>query len=290
MTFHHTAPATIDLLLSQSRINNITVASLEKRFAVKNASGSSFAGTFYYNNENEFLDKSNQVVTTGTEENRLVVYFRNDTAKFITADQFSDPILEVENAGEWEQWIFIQPRVASQSVWETKSKSVRNATVPDVPNSLKDKTRWLQGIIRNSTDFQVRYGTSYLDSGRYDQFPSDTVDAFSLSTFTGCNGDGTVFTGFSGGASYRIDIDQKHSFSFCLGFTSPYAGAYKAAAIAGDIPEAGYEAASKEGGEVRSGMYHAVDKDGVQLVFQLRIAAAAGQRANFNIEEIRYYN
>ncbi|TFK23484.1 hypothetical protein FA15DRAFT_745098, partial [Coprinopsis marcescibilis] len=155
--------------------------------------------------------------------------------------------------------------------------------------SLKEKTRWIQGIIRNATDFQIRYVKSYLDSGRYDQFPSPTVNPFSTSTFTGCNGDNSALTGISGGATYRIDIDEKHSYYFSIGFTNPYLGAYKAGAIASDNPEQGYEAASKEGGDVTSGEYHAVDKDGIQLVFRLRITAAPGQRATFTIEEIRFY-
>ncbi|TFK23483.1 hypothetical protein FA15DRAFT_705373 [Coprinopsis marcescibilis] len=290
MTFNLTAPATIDVLLNQGRIYNINVGSLERRFAVKKGTASSFAGTFYYNDIEDISDKSNQIATTGTWDNRLIVRFSHNAAKFITADQFSEKITEADNAGEWKQWIFIDPKLATQGVWETKSQNVWDFAAPDVPPSLKNKSRWIEGVIRNATDFPIRYVESYLDSGRYDKFPDPTVNPFAVGTFNGCNGDHTLFTGITGGATYRIDLDEDHSFYFSIGFTDPFIGAYKAGVVASNDPEQGYEVASKEGGEIRSGEYHAVDKDGRQLVFRLRITAESGQRPRFCIEEVRFYD
>jgi hypothetical protein len=42
------------------------------------------------------------------------------------------------------------------------------------------------------------------------------VDAFEIGTFTACNGDNTFMTGVSGGQTYRIEIDEQHSFVFSI--------------------------------------------------------------------------
>jgi hypothetical protein len=84
-----------------------------------------------------------------------------------------------------------------------------------VSGSLKEKDRWLQCTIRNTTEFSILSIASSFDSGRYEDHPG-FVDAFSLGVFTCCEGDGTFMTGVSGGQSYQIDIDGQHSFQFSI--------------------------------------------------------------------------
>ncbi|KAF8593003.1 hypothetical protein BDV93DRAFT_419975, partial [Ceratobasidium sp. AG-I] len=142
-------------------------------------------------------------------------------------------------------------------------------------DSVQEKRRWLQGVVRNATDFDVLVVTSYFDSGRYDQ-PPEHLRPFQLGTLTASEGENTVMTGVSGGLTYQVDIDRLHSFYFSIGFTNPYLGAYKAGVAPTDRPVDGYNAATKEGGTVESDLYEAKDVDNNVVYIKFRITAEAG--------------
>ncbi|KAH6909870.1 hypothetical protein BKA70DRAFT_1101952, partial [Coprinopsis sp. MPI-PUGE-AT-0042] len=164
----------------------------------------------------------------------------------------------------------------------TKDKSV-----PEPSKETTDKARWLQCTIRNATDFPILAEKAHFDSGRYNDNPG-RVDAFEVGTFTACNGDNTFMTGVSGGQTYKIAIDEHHSFVFSIGFTNPWAGSYKAGVVESSNPEKGYEAASQAGGSIESPLYEAKDHEGEDIRFKLHISATASQRPAFVVSEIRY--
>lgn len=85
----------------------------------------------------------------------------------------------------------------------------------DPPSNVTDKYRWLQCTVRNATDFPILAQSTYWSSGRYEGNPG-RVDAFEIGTFSACNGDNTVMTGVSGGQSYKIEVDETHSFEFSI--------------------------------------------------------------------------
>lgn len=94
---------------------------------------------------------------------------------------------------------------------------MRSSPPPNVPNSLvQTKDRWLQGIVRNATNFQILFVGSYRDSCRFEKFPDTFAEPFNLDTFVGCEGDNTIGTGFTRGLTYKIDIDEKNFFYFSI--------------------------------------------------------------------------
>ncbi|KAH7338639.1 hypothetical protein B0J17DRAFT_717077 [Rhizoctonia solani] len=159
--------------------------------------------------------------------------------------------------------------------------------IPPVSDELTHKHHWLQGMVRNATDFGLNVLGSYLDSGRYDQLLG-FLGMFDLGTFTAFNGDGTDFTGVGGGQHHRVKMDEDHSFDFCIGFTNPSSGSYKAGIVASSNPKDAYDASKAEGGYIESGLYEAKDTDGKTVQFKFHITAGAGQHSEYQITMIRH--
>ncbi|KAK5746740.1 hypothetical protein LTS12_022637 [Elasticomyces elasticus] len=173
--------------------------------------------------------------------------------------------------------------------YAAKALSTKEKPTPPVSEQISnDKSRWLQGTLRNATDFPIVAIKSYFDSGRYDQSPA-RVDSFDTEAFTCCEGDNTFMTGVSGGQTYQIDLDEDNSFAFSIGFTNPYAGTYKAGVAASSNPEDGYNAASQAGGCVESPTYLAKDEEGHEVKVKFSISVTAGQRPQYVVSEIRHY-
>ncbi|KAI9816331.1 MAG: hypothetical protein M1826_001866 [Phylliscum demangeonii] len=168
-----------------------------------------------------------------------------------------------------------------------KAAEVKKAPTPDAGEQVKEKSRWLQGTVRNASDFPILAQRSHFDSGRYEDGPS-RIDAFELATFSACNGDNTFMTGVSGGQSFKIEIDEQHAFAFSIGFTNPWAGTYKASVVTGDDPHRAYDHASQEGGSIESETYVAKDADGKEVRFKLHVSATAGQHPHWVVSETRF--
>ncbi|KAF8598927.1 hypothetical protein BDV93DRAFT_560828 [Ceratobasidium sp. AG-I] len=186
----------------------------------------------------------------------------------------------------------ISRRVLTKKQFEANRDQAQARQPPSVPGSLKKKYRWLQGIVRNPTEFEVIVGESYFNSGRFDKALPSSLGSFKLGTFTACNGDNTFFTGVSGGLTYKINLDENNSFDFSIGFTNPSAGSCKAGLVASDDPEDGYNDADKTAKAIETDIYEAKDVDGNTVKFKFSITAAAGgdQRPLFQINELRYYD
>ncbi|KAF8598950.1 hypothetical protein BDV93DRAFT_526441 [Ceratobasidium sp. AG-I] len=100
--FSKVAAATVDLLLNAGRLYNVTVPKIAKRFDVKDGRVNTFAGTLYYNDADDL--SGNQLSTTSTEDNKLVVEFKKGNrlvAKFKTSDNFPESVAPIDNPGNW---------------------------------------------------------------------------------------------------------------------------------------------------------------------------------------------
>ncbi|KAF8598928.1 hypothetical protein BDV93DRAFT_560829 [Ceratobasidium sp. AG-I] len=187
--------------------------------------------------------------------------------------------------------IQISRRVLTESQFIANRDEALAKQPPSVPDSLKKKFRWLQGIVRNPTEFEVVVGASYFGSGRY-QDPPLSLEAFQLGTFTVCNIDESYPTGVTSGLTYKIKLDEHKYFSFSIGFTNPRKGPCQTGVVASNNPEDGYKAVRDEGGSIETEVYEAKDVDGNAVKFKFRITAVTGneQRPLFQVNELRYYN
>lgn len=99
MSFSKTTAANVDILLTAGTIYNVTAEKINKKFEVKRGKcmslafpnhrrftdfppllASDLAGTLYYDDVGDLSDS--QVARTGTEDDKLVVFFvKNDTKK-----------------------------------------------------------------------------------------------------------------------------------------------------------------------------------------------------------------
>ncbi|KAJ7298768.1 hypothetical protein O6H91_20G050100 [Diphasiastrum complanatum] len=104
-------------------------------------------------------------------------------------------------------------------------------SVEDVHN----KVRWLEiSIVNLSTEQTLYIDKSWFDSGRFWAQPFDGIAPGSAQTFFVCNSDGSIFTGVSGGVSYKV-VKSSSQSKFTEGskerlictFSNPYAGATK---------------------------------------------------------------
>ncbi|KAF8544609.1 hypothetical protein BDD12DRAFT_814930 [Trichophaea hybrida] len=163
---------------------------------------------------------------------------------------------------------------------------VASKETPDVGSELKEKTRWLQCTTKNQTQFNILLENTYFDSGRYWDTPG-SIDPFTQDVFSLCNGDNSAFTGVSGGTSYKIVIDSQHTFHFAIGWTNPYAGAFKAGVVESNKAEDGYNNATVTGNSIQSPQYQGKDKDGNASIFYFHISASPSQNARFCINQVR---
>ncbi|KAH7165817.1 hypothetical protein EDB81DRAFT_917934 [Dactylonectria macrodidyma] len=148
--------------------------------------------------------------------------------------------------------------------------------LPTPPDDLKDKHRWYQCTIINATQFRLLPEENYFNSGSYWVAPGAAVPLDQMK-FSGCNKDHPLFTGVSGGLSYKVYLDDEHSFHFAIGLTSPVAGGYKAGVVESSVAKDGYEAATDTGNSITSeNKYKSKDKDGNEQEIEFHFAAIPG--------------
>ncbi|KAI0373241.1 hypothetical protein BV20DRAFT_1050152 [Pilatotrama ljubarskyi] len=159
-------------------------------------------------------------------------------------------------------------------------------SAPPPPPGIKDKYRWLQGTIKNETQFQIQLIDSYFDSGRYWTAPTD-IAPFTQMTFSCCNSDGSFLTGVAGGTAFRIIMNESVHYDFAIGWTAPSLGSLKASIVPGSRGVYGYESASPEGGSfMTDDVYEGKDADGNPAQFKIHFSAAAGLEAMYVVKEV----
>jgi hypothetical protein len=89
---------------------------------------------------------------------------------------------------------------------------VAGKIIPEPPEDIKDKSRWLQCTVKNETQFDILLIDTYFDSGRYWTAPG-SFDPFAQLVFSCCNGDGD---GVSGGTAFRLSLDGKHYYDVSI--------------------------------------------------------------------------
>lgn len=129
----------------------------------------------------------------------------------------------------------------------TKAKAM-SEDIPDPSSKLKNKHRWVSVTIFNQTQFELTYKDSYFSSGRYEDKPKSHIKPFSSETFTGCDRDGSILTGVSGGTLYLMRMPNAgntyNEIDLGIGFSNPQTGSNKIAVLIGKSTSAkkAYEA------------------------------------------------
>lgn len=160
---------------------------------------------------------------------------------------------------------------------------------PGPPAGITDKYRWLTVTVFNQTQYEIVYlGNAYFDSGRFWAAPTN-IEPFSSMTLSGCNTDGSFFTGVSGGAAFQLQMPQQgggsQTLEIDIGFTNPDMGAIKTSVLLNAGPEAAYDAATSSSSNVTSSTFSGVDDKGNPTTIQFFITASPGQEASVTITE-----
>lgn len=169
------------------------------------------------------------------------------------------------------------------------SKLVAGKVIPAPPKSLIQKSRWLQCVVKNKTQFRIVLQDlhTYFDSGRYWQPPSDILP-FDQMIFTCCEGDNTRFTGATGGTAFRLILDPVTWYNIAVGWTNPCFGSIKAGIVHSIDPKAGYGCASGEGNALKSDLkLKGINTDGKSGEWTLNMSATAGSTIVYTISEVR---
>ena len=92
---------------------------------------------------------------------------------------------------------------------------MRDKSFPDPGGPTKDKGYWIQGIVRNCTQFTLTVRPPpYFDSGRYEVHP-DQISAFNVGHFTAVNNDNGA-GGATGGNTWDLPLDSNVQFNLAL--------------------------------------------------------------------------
>jgi hypothetical protein len=169
------------------------------------------------------------------------------------------------------------------------SKSVADKVIPAPPKSLTQKSRWLQCVVKNNTQFRIVLQDlhTYFNSGRYWQPPSDILP-FDQMIFSCCEGDNTLFTGATGGTAFRLLLDSVTSYNIAVGWTNPYAGSIKAGIVNSIYPKDGCDCASDVGNALKFDLkLKGINTDGRSGEWSLNMSAAAGSTIVYTISEVR---
>lgn len=156
--------------------------------------------------------------------------------------------------------------------------------IPDTPTDLKQKARWLTMTVFNRTQYQVVYdGGSYFNSGRMWKAPT-SVPPYGEMTFSVSNADNSFFTGVSGGVLFTLDIPGAPQ-GFAVGFSSPYAGAYKASVLVGATAEQAYEAIQSGSTTATISGLKGTDKEGNPVALLFQLVSESGAEASVTVTQ-----
>jgi hypothetical protein len=78
-----------------------------------------------------------------------------------------------------------------------------------------NKSRWMECVVKNETQFTVLFQATHFDSGRY-WTPPGGIHPYSQLIFRICEGDNSLLTGATGGNAFSIVLDDKTMFNIAL--------------------------------------------------------------------------
>ncbi|KAL9630401.1 MAG: hypothetical protein Q9164_006435, partial [Protoblastenia rupestris] len=128
---------------------------------------------------------------------------------------------------------------------QAKIAEAKEIPDPQPTDNTKAKKYWIHGTVRNYTQFPIKVGEYYADSGRYEEWPKD-IEGFKVGAFSFVNRD-NAWAAASGGNSWILMLEPDTDFNIALGFTAPMNGSYKSAVVESRKPEDGYDNASENG-------------------------------------------
>jgi hypothetical protein len=171
------------------------------------------------------------------------------------------------------------------------SKMSKNTKQP--PSQTEGKKAWTAITIVNQTQFPLVFVGSYFDSGRFETSPTNAL-VFNEMTFTGVEKDGSWMTGVTGGVAFYLNLQGNNAevakYGIGIGFTSPYAGTYKASilnieALDNSGAKVAYDKAIEDAVTFESETIKGIDKDGKETNFNFRCTSAPGKYAKITITE-----
>ncbi|KAI9170787.1 hypothetical protein HJFPF1_00260 [Paramyrothecium foliicola] len=167
----------------------------------------------------------------------------------------------------------------------TKTHAIPN---PEPSGDTKKKNHWIQGIVKNCTQFQLKVRPPpYFNSGRYETWPSD-ISAWSVSQFSAVNGDNSL-AGATGGNAWNLQLEQGLEVNLAFGFTDPVAGKYKSGVVESISAEDGYKKATEGGNKIVSqNEFSGVDTDGNDMNIMFEVQCSGGQKPVYTITQTVY--
>ena len=180
-----------------------------------------------------------------------------------------------------------------------------SSAIPSPPAELSDKHRSVSVTIFNQTQYELHYEGAYFDSGRFWTAPTN-IAPFSELTFSGCDKDGSVGTGVSGGAVFHIQADlnipeaekegleileeEFHTgllsdLDLAIGFTNPGVGGYKLSGVFGGDGESAYEAATTDTSGSTSQTFSGNDTNDSPIMINFHVVSSPGTEASITLTE-----
>jgi len=163
-----------------------------------------------------------------------------------------------------------------------------SSLIPDVPQDLKDKHRWVTVTVFNQSQYALVYKSSYFDSGRFWTAPTN-VEPFQEMTFSGCDKDGWFLTGVSGGTTFTLQMPKEgggyQELDIGIGFTNPQSGSLKSSGVFTSSAETAYDDATDSTTNNTSSNYSGNDTNGESTTINFLLVSAPGQEARITITE-----
>ncbi|KAJ5203823.1 uncharacterized protein N7498_004702 [Penicillium cinerascens] len=151
---------------------------------------------------------------------------------------------------------------------------------PTIPSDLRSYSRPLWMVLKNKTQFSITPDGTYFYSGCLHGQSSNT-GAYNVTGFGARNS----WAGTTGGARFKIKLDQKNEVVFVIGFSNPVIG-YYAAHIeeSWDMEKAGYAKVQENGNNIESiHVYKGTSSSGSPLKFRLRLSIVSGQTMDITV-------
>ncbi|ASC72637.1 uncharacterized protein XM38_035950 [Halomicronema hongdechloris C2206] len=156
------------------------------------------------------------------------------------------------------------------------------------PSGITDKARWFTMTLNNQTQWDIQYVTSYFDSGRYFTAPT-TVEPFKDMEFSGCDKDGSIGTGVSGGSAFKIQIPTTdggyETINFAVGWSNPFIGSFKTSIVLSNDPKDAYNQIQEGTSSISSDKFQGKDTDDNSVNVQINFVAESAQHMICTITE-----
>ena len=156
-------------------------------------------------------------------------------------------------------------------------------SVPAPPAGLTGKSHWVTMTVFNQTQYELVFQSAYFDSGRFWTAPTN-VSPFEEMTFSGCESDGSIMTGVSGGVQFSIAIPG-NAQPFSAGFSNPEIGAFKASVVAGGSPQSAYQAIDNSTINTSLGPISGTDTNGKPVTLTFSLVSSPGPEASVTVTQ-----